>query len=156
MGPADDVNAKVRQGSVEVKRLIDLESGFQRWQPEWSADLPIKASTVIRLFQELGASTPALSGTSVDESQLGGLVDADPELYKAEVVKRRRFYSVDGVLAETTLTRFEPTKQFVPTVVIEGPDLDDLEPLLSDLSMDEADNTPMNEAVAMTMQGKAI
>lgn len=107
VGPDRTVNAKLRDGCLEVKRLTGTSGRLERWRPDWSTTLPIDRRAARRLLAELGlrhGSTGMRIGARppLSEPQVSELVASYSHGRVGIVRKRRRHYLLDGVRAEVT------------------------------------------------------
>jgi hypothetical protein len=98
------VNAKFRRGALEIKRLLGMRDGLQRWLPALRCLLPLPAKVIAReLCPALGVAAPPLPRPHYDLPLL--LAEVAPALVGVRVLhlcKRRRQFDVAGARAERT------------------------------------------------------
>ncbi len=115
----EGVNAKVRNGALEIKRLLGLRAGFQQWLPALRCPLPLPAAVIEHeLAPALGVGAPALARPTYElEPLLEEVVSVWTGLRSVHLIKRRRSFEVAGARAERT--RIELEKFAIETVAIE-------------------------------------
>jgi hypothetical protein len=100
----DGSNVKIRGGALEIKRLIGMQDGLQRWLPAWRGELPLPGSALERaVCPALGVAPPPLARRRYDVATL--LAEVVPALAGVRAVhlrKRRRQFNVAGARAERT------------------------------------------------------
>lgn len=85
--PDPGANIKISQGELQVKRLLTIDRGFQRWAPVWKTLVPLWPQDLRRLFREGGI-----------EIQFEHL----PGCWWVSVSKVRQRFEIDGSPAEAT------------------------------------------------------
>jgi len=100
----DGVNVKIRAGALEIKRLLGLRDGLQRWLPALRCPLPLPAGVIAaELCPALGAMAPPLARPRYDlERLLAEVVPALAGVRAVELRKRRRQFELAGARAERT------------------------------------------------------
>jgi len=100
----DGVNAKLRGGALEIKRLLGTQGGLQRWLPALRCPLPLPARVIAQdLCPALGVAPPSLTRRRYDAEAL--CAEVVPALAGVRVVrlcKRRRQFEIAGARAERT------------------------------------------------------
>ena len=100
----DGVNAKLRGGALEIKRLLGTRDGLQRWLPALRCLLPLPARVIARdLCPALGLMPPPLTRRRYGlEELLAEVVPALAGVRAVRLGKRRRQFDVAGARAERT------------------------------------------------------
>ena len=100
----DGVNAKLRGGALEIKRLLGTRDGLQRWLPALRCPLPLLARVIAQdLCPALGVAPPPLTRRRYDvEALLAEVVPALAGVRAVRLCKRRRQFEVAGARAERT------------------------------------------------------
>lgn len=146
VGPDDSVNAKLRDSSLEVKRLVSTVGVLERWAPDPPIELPLTSEQLDGLLTDLGI--PGNGNEQWGDSEL-----LDPALAVSSastgsavpVRKRRQRYEIDGVRAEFTEATFsDETHQ---SVAVEGPDSEPVRRLIGELGL-SGENQAMHNAAA--------
>ena len=154
LGHDPDLNAKIREDRLEVKRLLDRRSGFERWEAAWSADAPFESSVIKRLYDEFGL--PIRDGGAgphtVDE--LVSMLRESGHLHVAWVSKRREFFEIEGASAELTEVAVEAIDRTMTTAAVEGLDHERLVRLGEELGITDLDNIPVDRAVLAAVEGR--
>ncbi|MDX1689802.1 MAG: hypothetical protein R3290_02140 [Acidimicrobiia bacterium] len=148
---AEGLNVKMREGRIETKRLIGTEDGFERWTPDIEEAFPVDRDVLERVFDETGVDLDALppAGATVDEL-IRSLEEAGvPTVVAAK--RRHAFDLPDDIAGE--MTDVVLGEVATRTAVIEGPELDPLVELRTELGLDELPNVSMAEAAARVADG---
>lgn len=156
LGPNPTVNAKLRDRRLEVKVLEEEESGFQRWRPEVEEGPPYPTHLVRELVVRLGGELPPpdTEPGSLSEPELLELFRHQEALSMVTVTKRRDHYDIDGIQGEVTRVMVEPRGPQRTALVIEGIDLGALLAVRERLGLENAENVPVNLALARTTAGR--
>lgn len=139
-----DVNVKIRDDELQVKRLLATTDGFQRWCPTWNHTGALDPQDLGRFHGELGVE-PA--GVVAATAELVALAQAHADLVVVEVTKHRRQGDEAGVTAEVTALERDDGAS-ITTSAIEGTDLDGLRVVRAGLGLDDAENVAMPAGVA--------
>ena len=138
-----NLNAKIRFGVLDVKRLIDVQRGFQLWTPILKAGFPIPASTVAELLQELLGSSAAVQEAYGLEEFL--TLAGGSGAIVAAASKHRHGYRYRECLlefAEVTIDR-----SGLQTVAVEFEDLTTAVAVAAEVGIDRIPNESYPEAV---------
>ncbi len=113
---------KVRDGRVEVKRLLERRDGLERWAPSHAAELPVAADFVREvLAPALGLASPSLRREHYALADLlAELVEPEPCLAAVRVHKRRASFTLEGIRAEHAV--LEVDGEELETLALESPD----------------------------------
>jgi hypothetical protein len=97
-----DANVKIRAGLMDIKTLLRVESGLERWNAYLKADFPIDATLIARqILPALRVDLPALPArVFTAEEFIDGIVKPHRRLTAVEVVKSRRHYPLGASAAE--------------------------------------------------------
>lgn len=153
VGPDREVNLKVRDDRLELKRLIETRDGLQRWRPSWSADLPIDHGDTARLLDELGLDAGPTGGsdphgTPLDVEELSALVALQPGGHVGTVRKQRQRFELNGLDAEASEVTVEGVA--MSCVVVEGTDPSEVARAARSIGLD-GPNRAVHEVVADVM-----
>ena len=104
MSEQGGVNAKLRGGALEIKRLLGTRDGLQRWLPALRCPLPLPARVIAQdLCPALGVARPSLTRRRYDAEELcAEVVPALAGVRAVRLCKRRRQFEVAGARAERT------------------------------------------------------
>jgi exopolyphosphatase / guanosine-5'-triphosphate,3'-diphosphate pyrophosphatase len=141
LSTASDASVKIRGGQMDVKTLQAVnDDGLEQWLPVLKASFPSTAADVVRVFEALGVSAPALARPSYSvEELLGDLVEPSPEVRAVNVHKHRDHYTVGGCMAELSEVRTETGAR--ETIAVESPDADAVIAAVRDLGLASRENT---------------
>lgn len=139
-----DLNIKIRSETLDIKRLVRTQQGFQLWTPILKEAFPISASSAAEVMGYL------TEGSSVDEH---GPLDLDEFLTRAEetgaamaaVAKQRHGYLQEGCIlefAEVTIGGSD-----VHSVAVESEDLEAALAVAEHLGINELPNQSYQRAI---------
>lgn len=103
-----DLNIKLRNGSLEIKKLIEVKEGFQKWKPLYADEILQQLHKIINIEKKL----------SYNEAL--NQLKQSPQITKATVNKTRTKYK-NSVLCE--ISKVKINNLFCYTVCIEATDL---------------------------------
>ena len=84
-------NAKIRGGELDLKRLERIsEDGIERWTPVLKTTFPLDAAAFREVCGAWGVPVPGPDRAPRTLADLSRFVDAQPDLRRVELVKRRR------------------------------------------------------------------
>lgn len=96
-----DVNPKLREDKLDIKVLVAVRDGFERWEPRVKASFPILGD---KLRAELSPLLPQAAAVLTNEEYSAhDLIDAVVDwegVTAVEVFKRREIVAVGGYIAE--------------------------------------------------------
>jgi hypothetical protein len=97
-----DANVKIRAGLIDIKTLLRVESGLERWSPYLKAGFPIGAALIARkILPALRVDPPALRGRIFTAGEfIDAIVTPHRRLTAVEVAKRRCRYPLGERAAE--------------------------------------------------------
>lgn len=139
-------NAKVRDSTLKVKRLVSEEQGFECWTSDWHRDAEGTPSPFDELFEELRLDRP-LRGKQFDLSKAVASLDDDSATRAIFVTKHRRRFRLGSIRAEVTDVEVEGVETPLRTLAIEGEHLAELVALRSDLGLGHEPSVPMHAAI---------
>lgn len=120
-------NPKLRAGRVDVKVLLEVRNGFERWTPYLTGTFPLDAAWIRdRFYPVIGLDPPAVpDGRYGEEEFLERIISGTDGVSIVSVDKLRRFYDVDGCIAE--IADLAVAGLPVRTIAIESADLEALD-----------------------------
>lgn len=136
----DDVNAKIRDGLLDIKVLSAVSQRCELWRPWLKAEFPLAASLLVEeVLPRLGVVDLALHRESYSLATfIDDVIRPSPQLHAVALSKRRLKYDIAGCLAEfaqVTVNRHE-----LATLAAESADLDALRELLHRLGIEGFEN----------------
>lgn len=134
------VNPKVRHSVLDVKTLIDVVDGFERWEPRLKCVLPITLSQLVdEFFPLIGLAPPVLSAPSYEiDTLVSEVADRHPDLTAVVVTKTRHLYRIDECTAEISTVGIGSDTHH--TVAIESTHLELLGRLRDQLGLEDQQN----------------
>jgi hypothetical protein len=128
----DDVNLKIRNGQLDVKRRIAVVDQFEQWCPEPVGTFPLSAA-------DNGASIGLLDTGAIDAADfVGKFLSAAPTHRVMHVLKARRHFARNDLMGEACEVVVNGAS--IHSVAIEGEDLESLRTLRTAIGLDNAPN----------------
>lgn len=132
-------NPKLREDRLDVKVLRRVEDGFEQWDVACKAEFPVDAAMVAGEVLPLLAVEWPLGRSEYDaDALLGEVVGPHPDLAAVVVDKHRRFYDLDGCMAEIADVGVAGGR--LRTAAVESADLDALQGARRRAGLDRYDN----------------
>ncbi len=139
-------NAKIRDSTLKVKRLIAEDKGFERWASGKHHSSESAPSPFDTLFDDLNLDRPQ-QGKSYDLERAVAELSPSAGVRAVFVVKDRLRYRIGQLRAEVTDVRVRGSKKVLRTLSIEGDDLDELVALRKTLGLADEPNNPVHQAI---------
>ncbi|WP_159726416.1 hypothetical protein [Methylosinus sp. Ce-a6] len=129
-------SAKIRDGALEVKRLLRVDDGLELWTPAFRGSFPLPAARIAEAAAAMALPLHRpLDGASYDEARfLGGIVAPCPALRPVAVRKSRTCFAFRDCAAEFVRLRIGPTP--IESVALECEDEERLAEALRALDAD--------------------
>ncbi len=152
----DGINAKIRAGALEIKRLLGMRAGLQQWLPALRCPLPLPAAVIDQeLCPALGVEVLALTQASYDlERFLAEVARAWPGVRSVRLVKRRRAFEVAGARAERT--RIELGTVTIESLAVEAEAFEAARRATAELALTRAPNLDYVAALRRLLAGEAL
>jgi exopolyphosphatase/guanosine-5'-triphosphate,3'-diphosphate pyrophosphatase len=149
---AADANPKFRNDLLDVKVLRRVEDGFEQWDVACKAEFPIAGSVLSsEVLPLLGVAVPPLSrDVYTAEQLLDEVVGPHPDLQVVTVDKHRRFYDLEGCMAEIADVVVEG--RTLQTAAVESADIEALREATRTAGLNRQDNVSYPRAIR-TMLG---
>ncbi len=139
-------NAKVRDDTLKVKRLVDRERGFDRWDSNWHRRAKSAPSPFDEVFDDLSLDRPQ-RGKSYSLVKAVSTLDEDSAARAVFVTKSRTRYRIGSIRGEVTQIDVHDTSTSLQTIAIEGNNLDKLVALRRTLGLKGHTNVAMHVAL---------
>lgn len=146
LGDDLDWNAKVRDSTLKVKRLVAEERGFEQWTSEWHHKSKTTPAPFDELFDDLHLDRLNRGKKFSIKKAVKGL-DDDHDARPVFVSKRRVRYRVGAIRAEFTDITVKDTGEELRSLAIVGNDLDELVALRKQLGIKRSDNVAVHVAI---------
>jgi propanediol dehydratase small subunit len=146
LGNGPKWNAKVRDDTLKVKRLVDRERGFDRWDSNWHRRAESAPSPFDEVFDELSLDRPQ-RGKPYSLLRAVSTLDEDGATRAVFVTKVRTRYRIGSIRAEMTEIDVHDTSVKLRTLAIEGNNLDKLVALRRKLGLKGHTNVAMHVAL---------
>jgi hypothetical protein len=152
----DGVNAKIRNGALEIKRLLGMRGGLQQWLPALRCPLPLPAAVIVReLCPALGVEPQPLARASYDfERFLGEVANTWTGVRSVSLMKRRRSFEIAGARAERTRIELGPVT--VESAAIEAEDFNAAVRATAELRLMRAPNLDYVGALRRLLAGEPL
>ena len=98
----DASNVKIRGGLVDIKQLVEVRDGLERWTPTLKASFPIETRVVVeQVMPALRTAPPPIARLSLTlEEFIGDIVESNPDLRAVAIAKTRFGFEIGGCIAE--------------------------------------------------------
>jgi len=144
-------NAKVRDGVLDIKRMVGSYRGLERWEPCFKCPLPLSADVLRdRVASILALPPEAVTRENYDlETLVREILEPAPALRPVTVHKRRRRFVWRETLGEHTYVSIgDWTSQ---TVAVESEKPGEVFDAVAELGMGGADNVNYQRAIRMAL-----
>lgn len=118
-------SAKLRDGTLDIKVMIDEAVGLEQWRPILKGGFPLRAPLITgEIFAALALDPPPLARAAYTADQfLDEVARRHPRLVVTPVFKRRFKFALDGCRAERVEVRIGgAAAETVETVAVESAD----------------------------------
>ncbi len=146
LGDDHDWNAKVRNSTLKVKRLVGEERGFELWASQKHRVVDAVPEPFDQLFDDLHLDRVA-RGKSFSIERAVDDLDEGQATRPVFVTKHRQRYEVGSVTAEITDITVTATGEELQTLAIQGDDLDELVKLRKQLGLKGEENVAVHIAI---------
>ena len=138
----DRCNAKIRDGLLDVKRLLGESCGLQQWMPILKASFPLDATALAACLSCLAIGMPApVRSVDTADNFIREAIGASRLLVAASISKRREIFTLDGCIAEfAAVTVAAIPDTVLHTVAIESDDAERLLALAAGLGIGDLPN----------------
>lgn len=149
-----DANVKLRDGRLQIKRLIDRVDGLERWTPDADEAFPLRPAFVHEtLLPALGLAGSALTGPLPDRVDAAALLEAvarrDAGPWPASVCKRRFRLDLDEGPAE--IDELQINRAAIGSLAAESEDPQALRALCAAIGLDAYPNLSVPRAIRCVM-----
>jgi exopolyphosphatase/guanosine-5'-triphosphate,3'-diphosphate pyrophosphatase len=144
----DTTNVKIRGGLLDIKELLDLDGGLERWTPTLKEPFPIAAAIIgSKILPGLRVDAPRFARDAYTLEQLiAEIVRPHAKLHAVELTKNRTQYPVKGTTAEFTIVRLKDGGN-TQTVAVESEDAAAVRAVAKELGLDGAPNVSYVKAL---------
>ncbi len=146
LGDDPDWNAKVRNSTLKLKRLVTEERGFEQWTSDWYHTSKKTPSPFDDLFDDLHLDRLDRGKNFSITKAVKGL-DEDHDTRPVFVTKERVRYRVGTCRAEVTDITVVDTQEELHTIAIVGDDIEELVALRKRLGLKKSDNVAVHVAI---------
>jgi hypothetical protein len=143
-------NAKIRNNTLEIKRLVSERKGFEQWASEHHRTARTVPMPFDRIFEHLrlGHSEP---GQEDDLSVRIATFEPTADIRPVFVTKHRRRYRLGALRAESTDLTIHESGDVLHTLSIEGESLDELVALRRRLGLRGDANIAIHNALDLEL-----
>jgi hypothetical protein len=146
LSAASDANVKIRDGLLDVKRLLAIDGDLERWSPVLKSPFPIGADQIAEVARHWAIAAPPLARARYTVDQfLAEIVSPSSALHTIAVEKDRRLATIDGCTVEAATLAVLGTS--VRTVAVESADAAAVRRVVDGLGLTDA--PPVNYVSAL-------
>lgn len=146
LGDDQDWNAKVRDSTLKVKRLVAETRGFEQWTSQWHRDNRATPAPFDQLFDDLHLDR-LNKGKKFSITKAVRKLHDDHEARPVFVTKTRVRYRVGSARAEITDIYINATGDSLQTTAIVGDNLEELVALRKTLGLKKSNNVAVHVAI---------
>jgi hypothetical protein len=153
LGPRADLNAKLRNGLLDVKQRLACDRGLELWRPVLKAPFPLDRPGIAALFGLWHLQAPALArGTYTTDQFINEVIRDAPVVRVVHVAKHRRTTAFGGCLVE--LADLAVDDRPVRTAAVESEDPESVLRLAGALGLDGRENVSYVGALRRLVHGQ--
>ncbi len=95
-------NTKIRDAKMDIKELVEIKDGLERWNPRMKGEFPMSAEMLTKeVFPAFQVEMPALKRDEYTlEQYLSEVIIPHPDLAAVSVFKRRFAFTINGCITE--------------------------------------------------------
>jgi len=135
-----DFNIKIRDNSLDIKKLIKKEDSLEQWEPFFKTEFPVTSKVLQeKLFPLLQIELFSLDQESYTQEQLLAFLQNYPSINIVTLHKNRTQYSIEEVSFE--LADIEIKEKKLYTICVESTNKEKLQKFLKRLNIDTLPNT---------------
>jgi ribosomal protein L30/L7E len=135
----DKINAKIRNGKMDIKVLLQTVDGLEQWNPVMKTDFPIDVSVLKNdVFAVLEVSVPELIKSMYSFDEFIEMVKLHPQLQAVNIHKQRSAYSVNNTICETGIVLVNGAS--VCTINSESTVIEDVKKTIKDVGLNAVEN----------------
>ena len=139
-------NTKIRDGKMDVKRLVRRVDNLEQWEPLMKSDFPVNADLLAKeFFPALMVKMPEMKNKTYSFEEFLALVRKCPELQAVDVMKRRFGYMVNDTICETAMVLINGAR--VMSISSESTDAEAVTKTVSSLGLADVENINYLEAI---------
>jgi len=143
---ADNINVKVRNDLLDIKKLINIEGKLERWDAVTKYDFPIKKDLLINdILPRLKADIPIIDKDEFDLKELVSLAKRHKDLIPVSVHKKRFAYLVNFTICE--FADIIIGNDYLYTVAVESTDPNEVLTTVNQLELKEFENINYVQAI---------
>lgn len=131
----DELNIKIRQHQLDVKRLKGCENGFEQWELFYKKPFPIDAKHINNLFNKKLVQPDTL----VSEATLKKSLKSHAHMKYIRLHKKRFFFQLAQIQAE--FAKIQIANKTFHTVALESSNLKKLQKAVHDIKLNTFLNT---------------
>ncbi len=101
-GANNENNIKIRDMKMDIKELVEIKQGLERWNPRMKGQFPMQTDVIRNeVFPAFAVKEPEFERDAYSLDQcLGELISPHPELSVVDVFKRRFAFTINGCITE--------------------------------------------------------
>lgn len=141
----EEYNMKIRNGQIDVKKLVRKVNGLEQWKPVLKQMFPVSSFYAGQLFELSGADIPDLEQRDYAFDELFRMLLEHDQLQLVEVKKHRFAYKVNNCICETATVLFNGA--MLNTVSVESDNAAQVLSVVKNLHLISNENISYVEAV---------
>ncbi len=147
---SSNFNIKIRDNTLEIKKLIAKSDFLEQWEPLCKLSFPINMQTYKELFTLLQIKLPIINQNRYTKEQFLSVIQSCHYIDRIKVHKQRTQYIVDDIIIETADVEIEGIN--LQTICFESTNKEKLHKLLCELHLSKMQNTNYLEEIKLLKQ----
>jgi len=136
---AEQTNVKIRDGMIDIKRLIERRGPLEQWKPVFKAAFPIERQVAVEsVFPLLGIEAPVFAADLLGEDAFIAAAERANGVMAIPVRKERSLVSIGDCQGEASVVTVDGDE--ILTVAVESVDPSSVEGAIALLGIDKYPN----------------
>ena len=142
----DNINVKVRNNLLDIKKLIKIEDKLERWDAVTKHEFPIKKDLLINdILPRLKADIPIIDKDEFDLKEFVNLAKRHKDIFPISVHKKRFAYLVNFTICE--FADIIIGNDYLYTVAVESTDPNEVLTTVEQLDLNRLENINYIQAI---------
>ncbi|WP_017258817.1 hypothetical protein [Pedobacter arcticus] len=135
----DNSSVKIRDGKIDIKKLVNTLEGFEQWDPILKATFPVKAELLSNtIFPAFNVNYPQPNKDDYSYEEFIDLIKTFPDLLAVNIHKQRFAYMVNNTICEVAKVLINGAE--LTTMSSESTEIEDIKKTISDVGLEGIEN----------------
>lgn len=142
----DNSSVKIRDGKIDIKKLITSVEGFEQWEPVVKATFPVESELLATIvFPALNVNYQQSNKNSYTYEEFVALVHKFPDLLAVNVNKQRFAYMVNDTICEVAKVLINGAE--IKTISSESTEIEQIKKTVSAIGLEGIENVNYLQAL---------